>query len=243
MSALTTDESYLSFFYLITGAGFWLKSHLIHFLCKTWCRPRVTTAQLRSSENKQQIDQRMHRESFGVHNAPSVGLRHRHAFYLFPSSGAIRSFEDQEMDNWWSFSRLRPRPALASQQVSHSPAVHAQPVALRKTQTSPETHRWLKKQAAKAAKCEFALSPLLSTTSGLDRSGLARTCTATAEARPPALAALHRGGRRHPALPGPGPRAWPFPCAVAGPGTPLARNGDGSTGSLHHTSMAGLLSP
>lgn len=172
MSALTTDESYLSFFYLITGAGFWLKSHLIHFLCKTWCRPRVTTAQLRSSENKQQIDQRMHRESFGVHNTPSAGLWHCHGLYLFPSSGATWSFEGQEMDNWWSFSRLRPWLALASQQVSHSPAVHAQPVALRRTQTPPETHRRLKKQAAKAAKWEFALPPLLSTTSGLDRSGL-----------------------------------------------------------------------
>lgn len=46
MSALTIDESYCSFFYLTTGAEFWLKSHLIRFLFgKTRCRPQVTPAQ------------------------------------------------------------------------------------------------------------------------------------------------------------------------------------------------------
>lgn len=58
--ALTIDESYHSSFYLITGAAYWLKSHLICFLFgKMQCRPQVTPAQLSSSENKQQIDQRM----------------------------------------------------------------------------------------------------------------------------------------------------------------------------------------
>lgn len=85
MSALTTDESYLSFFYLITEAGFCLNSHLIHFLlCKTRRRPQVTTAQLSTLENKHQIDQRVHWESLGVHNMSPASLWHGPRFIFIP---------------------------------------------------------------------------------------------------------------------------------------------------------------
>lgn len=71
MSALTIDESYLSFFYLITGAGFWLKSHFIPFLfCKMRCRPQAASAQLSSSKTKSRLIKR----SAESHFLPSAAL-------------------------------------------------------------------------------------------------------------------------------------------------------------------------
>ena len=147
MSALTTDESYLSFFYLIIGAGFWLKSHLMCFLlCKTWHRPQVTTAQLSSSENKQQIDQRMHWEWFGVHNASPVGLWCQPRFVFIPILRYNMKFwrpGDRQLVKF-----VFSTPGLSEPAVSHSPTFHTQPVALR-TDTPPETHRWLKNEQQK----------------------------------------------------------------------------------------------
>lgn len=122
MSALTIDESYLFFFYLITGAGFWLKSHLVCFLFgKTQCRPQVTPAQLSSSENKQQIDQRMCWEPFSAHSSPPVGPDAGQTSGLFPSSGVTQRFEDRQ---WRKFVISTPasarRPFRTAPHSTHS---------------------------------------------------------------------------------------------------------------------------
>lgn len=97
MSALTIDESYHSFFYLITGAGFWLKYHLICFrFGELRCRPQMTPAQLSSLENKQLIDQKMCWEPFSALSSPPMGPAAGQTEGLSPSSGVTQRFEDRQ---------------------------------------------------------------------------------------------------------------------------------------------------